>query len=328
MKIDQVMLALSAAHDYSKVREVNYHALPTFEYLFRNQAAAPLATVSSPDAAENERVRLVSLIAALLTRMLALLAGREETMVNGLQIVLRDNGTAATERAHVGESGGQWTIPWQAQKVEITREHESSDFTAHGLVLTADGRSLDFSLDLSMCRDYLCVNQQLVSSALKLRDPLVVNFAGNAVQLAGKRFAFDLDQDGADDALYSLGSGSAYLAIDRDSNGRIDDGSELFGSTSGNGFSDLAKLDDDGNHWIDEADAAFAKLRLWSGGEGQQTLHTLVEQDIGALYLGSVDTPFTVTDSASRTLAQIRASGLFLHESGGVGNLQQIDLAI
>ncbi|HPP47961.1 MAG TPA: hypothetical protein PLF25_10740 [Accumulibacter sp.] len=327
MRIDQAVLALSATHDYSRERELAYHAMPPFRQLLQSRATSEPATPAASGAAEHERGRLLTLIAALLTRMLALLAGRQETSRSGLQMALRDDGTTLG-RSNVDQSADRWTLAWQAQREEIIREHESSDFTAHGLVLTADGRVLDFALDLSMCRDYQRVNQQTVSGALQLRDPLVVNFAGNALQLAGKRFAFDLDQDGRDEALYALGRGSAYLAIDRDSNGRINDGGELFGSTSGNAFADLAKLDDDGNHWIDEADAAFAKLRLWSGGERETTLHTLTEQGIGALYLGSVDTPFTITDPANRTLAQIRAAGLFLHENGSVGSLQQLDLAV
>lgn len=327
MKIEQARLSLSATHDYSRVRELHYPAVAEFGQLLQTQEVSVLANRQTSAVAENERVRLVALIAALLTRMLALLAGRQETSADARQIVLRDNETTAGGGENV-RPADRWTLSWQAQREEIIREHESSDFTAHGLILTADGRALDFSLDLSMCRDYVCVYQQQVSSALKLRDPLVINFAGNALQLAGKRFAFDLDQDGSEDALYALGSGSAYLVIDRDSNGRITDGSELVGGASGDGFADLAKFDDDGNRWIDEADAAFARLRLWSGDGGASSLRTLAEQGVGALYLGAVDTPFSVTDLANHTLAQIRATGLFLHENGAVGSLQQIDLAV
>ena len=49
-----------------------------------------------------------------------------------------------------------------------------------------------------------------------------------------------------------LGSGSGFLALDKNGNGKIDDGSELFGTKSGDGFADLAEYDSDGNGWIDE----------------------------------------------------------------------------
>lgn len=325
MKIEQATVVLSASHDYRQVHEIDYHDLPTFSNLF-NKLTVDQPVL--PSLADNERFRLVSLIAALLTRMLALLAGRQGVAMNEPCLSRRVDGMRSSERTSVDEQGSQWQISLQAQRNEMIHEHESSDFTAHGLILTADGRSLDFSLDLSMGRDLLFTSQQVVSSRLKLRDPLVVNFAGDAVQLAGRHFAFDLDQDGVDVMMPQLGGGSAYLVVDRDSNGRITHGGELFGAASGDGFADLARLDDDGNRWIDEADAAFAKLRLWSGGDGPQTLRTLPEQGLGALYLGSAETPFTLTDSTNRTLAQIRASGLFLHENGAVGSLQQVDFAV
>lgn len=100
----------------------------------------------------------------------------------------------------------------------------------------------------------------------------------------GKCFAFDLDCDGATESVAALASGSAYLAFDRNDDGRINDGSELFGTKSGNGFADLAAFDDDGNRWLDENDAVFDRLRIWEpadAGEARQS--TLRERGVGAL---------------------------------------------
>jgi len=47
---------------------------------------------------------------------------------------------------------------------------------------------------------------------------------------------------------------------------------------------------------------------------------------VGAIYLGHVDTPFTIKDESNQLLAQVRDSGLFLEEDGGVGSVQQVDL--
>ena len=60
-----------------------------------------------------------------------------------------------------------------------------------------------------------------------------------------------------------MAANSAYLAIDANNDGLINDGSELFGTRSGDGFADLAKLDSDGNRWLDEADSQFDRLRIW-----------------------------------------------------------------
>jgi len=126
-----------------------------------------------------------------------------------------------------------------------------------------------------------------------------------------------------------LGSASGYLAIDNNADGRINDGSELFGTRSGDGFADLARFDSDGNHWLDEADPVFDSLRVWQhDAGGKDILSTLRDKGVGALYLGSTETPFALTDKENRLLAQIRASGVYLKEDGRAGSLQQIDLAV
>lgn len=53
--------------------------------------------------------------------------------------------------------------------------------------------------------------------------------------------------------------------------GEVNNGSELFGALSGDGYADLDAIDDDGNGWIDAADAATNQLYLWlaeAGGSG------------------------------------------------------------
>jgi hypothetical protein len=62
-----------------------------------------------------------------------------------------------------------------------------------------------------------------------------------------------------------------FLTYDRNGNGEVDDGSELFGNrtplSSGavaeHGFEALAELDDNGDSWIDAADWEYRRLRLW-----------------------------------------------------------------
>ena len=103
------------------------------------------------------------------------------------------------------------------------------------------------------------------------------------------RFDFDLDSDGTREKL-PLVSGSGF-AFDRNANGRIDDGRELFGPASGDGFSELARLDDDANGWIDEADAAWSQLRVWRpDAAGKGSVRSLSEVGVGALHRPRGDT--------------------------------------
>ena len=140
---------------------------------------------------------------------------------------------------------------------------------------------------------------------------------------------FDLDADGNEEEISMLESGSGYLAFDKNGDGIINDGSELFGTSNGNGFADLAQYDKDGNGWIDEADEIFDKLRIWvKDADGNDNLMSLSETGVGAIYLGSRDTDFSLNNlSDNHTNGVIRKTGMFLYENGQTGTMQQLDLA-
>ena len=98
-------------------------------------------------------------------------------------------------------------------------------------------------------------------------DPIVLDLNGNGIELTsyanGARF--DLLGNGQKVQTAFVTGGDAFLAIDRNGNGTIDDGTELFGDQRGaaNGFEELRKLDTNGDGIIDERDADFDKLLLW-----------------------------------------------------------------
>ncbi|MHB1372516.1 MAG: hypothetical protein ACYC5W_11280 [Thauera sp.] len=208
-------------------------------------------------------------------------------------------------------------------------ESEQTAFSAAGVVRTADGAEIRFELGFTMARSYTeSVSVSLRAGDQRLKDPLVLDFGGPAASLSDVGFDFDLDGDGSTERLPLIG-GSGFLAFDRDANGRIDDGRELFGPTSGDGFAELAALDSDGNQWIDEADAAWSQLRLWQpDAEGKGRLQTLNEAGVGAFYLGRVDTPFSLKDAANDTQGLMRTSSIYLRADGGVGTVSQVDLRV
>ena len=79
----------------------------------------------------------------------------------------------------------------------------------------------------------------------------------------------------------------------KNEDGVINDGSELFGPTLGNGFEELSAYDKDNNMWIDENDAVFEKLLIWTKDEdGNEELYSLKDKNVGALYLDKVSTSF------------------------------------
>lgn len=208
-------------------------------------------------------------------------------------------------------------------------EAESTHFSAEGAVRTEDGREINFQVSMNMSREFLSETSFSLRAGEALKDSLVLNFNGSAAELGEADFHFDLDLDGREDQIAFVRPGSGFLALDRNGDGKINDGGELFGPTSGNGFIELAAFDEDGNRWIDENDSVYDRLRIWTrDGQGNDQLMALGQKGVGAIYLGNVDTPFELNNSENQQLGQIRSSGVFLEEEGGVGTIQQLDLVV
>ena len=218
-----------------------------------------------------------------------------------------------------------WGVRYERH--EVYHEAESTSFQAAGRVVTADGREVAITVDLTMSRSFTSEVHESLLAGDALKDPLVISFAGTAAQLTSNTFAFDLDMDGQKEQIASLEPGAGFLALDANSDGLVNDGSELFGAASGDGFADLRRYDEDGNSWIDENDSVFSRLRIWTKDPtGQDQLWTLQEKGMGALYLNKVATPFSLKDENNALQGQVRSSSLALKENGSVGLLQQVDL--
>jgi hypothetical protein len=222
-----------------------------------------------------------------------------------------------------GGTGGQYTSEFYYE------ENETTSFSTDGVVKTSDGREIGFNVELTMSRSFTTyASETLDFGSPRVTDPLVINLDAPAADVKDQKFYFDLDADGHEEAISRLGSGSGFLALDKNGDGIINDGSELFGTSSGNGFADLANYDSDGNGWIDEADEIFDKLLIWTMDEnGKDQLVGLGKAGVGAIYLGSQRTNFSMNDQNNEVNAQVRATGIFLYENGGVGSVQQVDFA-
>ncbi len=233
--------------------------------------------------------------------------------------------TVTEESVEATPQADRWGLRYHYEETVV--EQESMQFQAAGNVQTADGESINISIDLNMSRTFASHEEINIAMGAALKDPLVINFDGGAAELTQRHFEFDIDADGTQDQIAFVKSGSGFLALDRNQDGEINDGRELFGALSGNGFEDLAALDDDSNGWIDEADSVFSKLRIWTRGpDNTDHLIALGQAGVGAIYLGYANTPFSITDQGNDLLGEVRASGVFLGENGGSGTVQQIDL--
>ncbi|MBI4734092.1 MAG: hypothetical protein HY779_04665, partial [Rubrobacteridae bacterium] len=143
-------------------------------------------------------------------------------------------------------------------------ESESTSFSAMGTVRTADGKEIDFSVDVSMSREFMEEhNISIRAGDARKIDPLVIDFSGASTELTQTKFSFDLNSDGVSENISMLNPNSGFLALDKNNDGIINDGSELFGPSTGQGFDELSAYDEDGNMWIDENDSIFKALLTW-----------------------------------------------------------------
>lgn len=215
------------------------------------------------------------------------------------------------------------------ERHESYQESERLSFAASGIIKTADGQEIDFQVQLNMSREFTVSNQLTIKAGDALLDPLVINYDGPAAQLTDRKYQFDLDSDGREDQISFLKEGSGFLAMDRNDDGAVNTGKELFGPATGNGFAELAQYDQDQNGWIDENDSVFTKLRIWTkDAKGQDTLFALGQKGIGAIYLGNIGAEFGLKDNTNQLLGQARTGGVFIRENGTAGMVQQLDLVV
>lgn len=223
----------------------------------------------------------------------------------------------------------------QPTKLEVTvkmketvSEYECTEFSSCGIVKTADGREFNLSMQLKMERSYTETREFEMTQEVTFADPLIINFQGEAADLSDEKYSFDLDTDGDAEMISYLNGNSAMLALDKNNDGVINDGTELFGARSGDGFADLAQYDEDGNGYIDENDSIFDSLQLWTKTTSEDKLESLADRGIGAIYLGSADTPFDIKGSDNQTNGRVRATGFYLTEAGDSGSVQQVDMVV
>lgn len=254
---------------------------------------------------------------------LKLLMGRRDSFFGSSNMMM--DGTL-----DVSSGSGTYSLWKRTEYVSCKiEETEELSFSTTGKAITADGRTIEFDMELCMSREFVQETEALKQDVVAvMTDPLVINLNDSPISVSDQKWKFDIDGDGEKDNISMLGSGAGYLVLDKNGDGIINDGTEMFGARTGNGFSELAAYDEDGNGWIDENDSVFDKLSVWQkDAQGTDKLISLKNAKVGAIYLANVASEYALKSKHNNEQnAQIRRSGMYLTEDGKARSIQQLDM--
>ena len=203
------------------------------------------------------------------------------------------------------------------------------EFSSISLQTLSNVNSTNVNVSLSSLSVDTSIVRWQGNDSVNLVDPLIIDLGGDGVELSDDTFSFDLDADGESDQISRPKGNSGFLALDKNGDGIINDGTELFGTQNGDGFKDLARYDSNGDGKIDKDDPIYDKLRIWKpGANGDQgELIGLGEVGIGAIYLDAKNNEQLMQSASGETLGVQRKSAAYQRTDGSEGQVYHIDLA-
>ncbi|NQY79302.1 MAG: hypothetical protein HRT47_03210 [Candidatus Caenarcaniphilales bacterium] len=161
----------------------------------------------------------------------------------------------------------------------------------------------------------------------RMSTPLILDLDGDGIDLSSKEdgVTFDLTGDGVrDETAWTDAQNSfddAFLVLDKNNDGQVNSGKELFGDQNGedNGFDELATYDTNNDGVINSDDEVFEDLKLWAdmdadGKVGEGEMKSLAELGIKSLNTGFTGEKGDVTDEHGNDLSM---QGSFTREVNG-----------
>ncbi|WP_248282006.1 calcium-binding protein [Parazoarcus communis] len=176
--------------------------------------------------------------------------------------------------------------------------------------------------------------RELFNSAESQVSPIILDLDGNGVTTVSSAAGIHFDHDGNGFAERTgwVDVGDGLLVWDRNGNGVIDNGLELFGNQTllgngqqaANGFAALAQHDSNGNGAFDAYDALWSDIRVWrdlnqDGVSQAGELFTLAELGIASISLSYANS--TVVDAYGNAHKQI---GSFKWANGDTGQATDV----
>ena len=154
------------------------------------------------------------------------------------------------------------TVELSAEAVELSRRAEGEITVRNG----QEKLTVRFEHEERLRMEQVQVQAQEQQPAA---DPLVIDLDRDGVELTDARngggVSFDITGDGVRETVSWVSRDDGFLAYDRNGNGVIDSGRELFGDQHGaaDGFAELARFDENNDTMIDARDSIFSSLKIW-----------------------------------------------------------------
>ncbi|HLO66511.1 MAG TPA: hypothetical protein VK188_05795 [Holophaga sp.] len=185
-----------------------------------------------------------------------------------MKVALEGKSFQAARREAAEEAAARGEAPAAEEDLEVS--------TLEASAVRVEVATADFTLSIEAVRVEASSLSVRRKAEAPPKDPLVVDLEGGGPRTtgAGGARAFDLGGDGRVAPTSFVTGGSAFLALDRNGNGSIDDGRELFGDQHGaaDGFAELARFDDNADGVIDGRDAVYGRLELLYGSGARTSL--------------------------------------------------------
>ncbi|MCL4537309.1 MAG: hypothetical protein M1610_06950 [Nitrospirae bacterium] len=168
------------------------------------------------------------------------------------------------------------------------------------------------------------------TKATVTRSPIALDIDGDGVETIARTGGtyFDHDANGFSEQTGWISGDDGILVMDRNEDGVINDGKELFGDQTilsngqkaSNGFQALSELDENKDGKIDSNDAAFNQLKIWQDidGDGYSSSDELISlSDAG---IQSINTGYANTNLTDANGNTIKQAGSFTRTDGTTGN--------
>ena len=149
-------------------------------------------------------------------------------------------------------------------------------------------------------------------------DPLVIDLDNDGIETdgLGQTQYFDLDNDGFGELVGWAGADDGLLARDLNGNGRIDNGGELFGDTTTDGFTALASHDSNSDGVIDSSDTIWTDLVIWQDKNSDGVTQSDELLSLSSLNIIGIDVANVVATNINSNAGQITHTGTVTTTTG------------